>query len=90
MLFKRECVFQLTHLLNETKVASFYKHPKIWIIRIQKMRWKQRIVCGLDERTNSAGMKTLQIIVPIPVVSLTLIIFGANHASFLIVVISAR
>jgi hypothetical protein len=26
------------------------------------MRWKQRLVCGLDERTNSAGMKTLQVI----------------------------
>jgi len=49
--------------LAKNKVASFYKHPKIWIIRIQKMRWKQRIVCGLDERTNSAGMKTLQIII---------------------------
>ena len=27
------------------------------------MRWEQRIVCGLDKRTNSAGMKTLQMIV---------------------------
>ena len=49
--------------LTSNKTESFYKHPKIWIIRIQKMRWKQRIVCGLDERTNSAGMKTLQVIV---------------------------
>ena len=49
--------------LASTKVESFYKHPKIWIIRIQKMRWKQRIVCGLDERLNSAGMKTLQVVV---------------------------
>jgi hypothetical protein len=48
--------------LTSNKTESFYKHPKIWIIRIQKMRWKQRLVCGLDERTNSAGMKTLQVI----------------------------
>lgn len=27
------------------------------------MRWKQRLVCAFDERTNTAGMKTLQIIV---------------------------
>jgi hypothetical protein len=49
--------------LTINKVSNLYKHPKIWIIRIQKMRWKQRIVCALDERTNSAGMKTLQVIV---------------------------
>jgi len=49
--------------LTPNKVESLYKHPKIWIIRIQKMRWRQRIVCGLDERTNSAGMKTLQVVV---------------------------
>ena len=49
--------------LTSTKVESLYRHPKIWIIRIQKMRWKQRIVCGLDERLNSAGMKTLQVVV---------------------------
>ncbi len=49
--------------LTSTKVVSLYEHPKIWIIRIQKMRWKQRIVCGLDERLNSAGMKTLQVVV---------------------------
>jgi type I restriction-modification system DNA methylase subunit len=49
--------------LTPTKVRSLYGHPKIWIIRIQKMRWKQRIVSVFDERTNSAGMKTLQIIV---------------------------
>ncbi|HYE68118.1 MAG TPA: hypothetical protein VEA58_05860, partial [Anaerovoracaceae bacterium] len=35
-------------------------HPKIWIIRIQKMRWFQRIVSAVDARTNTAGMKTLQ------------------------------
>ena len=49
--------------LTSTKVSRLYKHPKIWIIRIQKMRWKQRLVCAFDERTNSAGMKTLQIVV---------------------------
>jgi len=49
--------------LTPNKIESLYKHPKIWIIRIQKMRWRQRIVCGLDERTNSAGMKTLQVVV---------------------------
>ena len=50
-------------MLSPNKVKSLYRHPKIWIIRIQKMRWKQRIVSGIDERTNSAGMKTLQTIV---------------------------
>lgn len=49
--------------LTQTKVQSFYKHSKIWIIRIQKMRWRQRIVSSFDERVNSAGMKTLQIVV---------------------------
>jgi hypothetical protein len=49
--------------LTPSKIESLYKHPKIWIIRIQKMRWQQRVVCGLDERTNSAGMKTLQVVV---------------------------
>ena len=49
--------------LTSTKVSRLYKHPKIWIIRIQKMRWKQRLVCAFDGRTNSAGMKTLQIVV---------------------------
>ena len=49
--------------LTPTKVKSFYKHSKIWIIRIQKMRWKQRIVAGIDERQNSAGMKTLQLVI---------------------------
>ena len=49
--------------LTSTKVSRLYKHPKIWITRIQKMRWKQRLVCAFDERTNSAGMKTLQIVV---------------------------
>ncbi|MCI5218354.1 MAG: restriction endonuclease subunit M, partial [Candidatus Electrothrix sp. LOE2] len=49
--------------LTPQKIEAIYKHPKIWIIRIQKMRWKQRIVCSLDQRNNSAGMKTLQAIV---------------------------
>jgi predicted RNA methylase len=49
--------------LTSNKLESFYGHAKIWIIRIQKMRWKQRLVCGLDMRGNSAGMKTLQVIV---------------------------
>lgn len=49
--------------LTQTKVSALYRHPKIWIIRIQKMRWKQRVVCGFDARINSAGMKTLQVIV---------------------------
>ena len=54
-----------TKSLTSTKNISFYTHPKIWIIRIQKMRWKQRIVCSYDERRNSAGMKTLQVIVSV-------------------------
>ena len=49
--------------LTPTKTVSLYTHPKVWIIRIQKMRWKQRIVCAFDECRNSAGMKTLQIVV---------------------------
>lgn len=49
--------------LTKSKVEGFYNHPKIWIIRIQKMRWKQRLVCTFDDRLNSAGMKTLQIII---------------------------
>lgn len=49
--------------LTKNKVLSLYRHPKIWIVRIQKMRWQRRLVCGVDERTNSAGMKTLQIII---------------------------
>ena len=52
-----------SNTLTPTKVESLYRHSKIWITRIQKMRWKQRIVCVFDERTNSAGMKTLQVIV---------------------------
>ena len=52
-----------TEILSTKKVEEFYSHPKIWIIRIQKMRWKQRLVCTIDERSNSAGMKTLQVIV---------------------------
>ena len=46
--------------LTSGKITSIYEHPKIWIIRIQKMRWPQRIVAGVDLRKNSAGMKTLQ------------------------------
>jgi len=48
--------------LTQTKVEKIYKHPKIWIIRIQKMRWKQRIVSAFDSRNNSSAMKTLQVI----------------------------
>ncbi len=46
--------------LTRNKVTSIYQHPKIWIIRIQKMRWIQRIVSAVDSRNNTAGMKTLQ------------------------------
>ena len=53
----------LSSMITSNKITSFYTHPKIWITRIQKMRWKQRIVSGLDQRKNSAGMKTLQIII---------------------------
>jgi hypothetical protein len=49
--------------LTPNKIELLYQRPKIWIIRIQKMRWKQRIVCALDERTNSSGMKTSQVVV---------------------------
>jgi len=49
--------------LTPTKVVRIYTHPKLWVIRIQKLRWKQRLVCGLDQRIDSAGMKTLQAIV---------------------------
>jgi len=49
--------------LTPGKLSQLYSNPKLWIIRIQKMRWKQRIVCTLDERQNSAGMKTLQTVV---------------------------
>jgi type I restriction-modification system DNA methylase subunit len=42
------------------KIQAVYSRPKIWVIRIQKMRWSQRIVSALDERGNSAAMKTLQ------------------------------
>lgn len=41
--------------LTPTTVNSLYSHPKIWIIRIQKMRWKQRIVSVFAERKDSAG-----------------------------------
>ncbi|WP_456473778.1 Eco57I restriction-modification methylase domain-containing protein [Candidatus Pyrohabitans sp.] len=49
--------------LTQTKLKKYYTHPKIWIIRIQKLRWKQRIVASFDERPYSAGMKTLQLII---------------------------
>ncbi len=49
--------------LSKNKLKEFYSNPKIWIIRIQKLRWKQRIVSSYDPRTNSASLKTLQIIV---------------------------
>jgi len=49
--------------LTPSKVDDLYSHPKVWVVRIQKMRWVRRIICGLDERRNSAGMKTLQVIV---------------------------
>ena len=53
----------LSDTLGRKKLVEFYAHPKIWIIRIQKLRWKQRLVTSLDIRNNSAGMKTLQVIV---------------------------
>jgi hypothetical protein len=53
----------MSSTVTSNKLKALYNHPKIWIIRIQKMRWKQRIVCGLDQRENSAGMKTLQTVV---------------------------
>ncbi|MDZ4758988.1 MAG: N-6 DNA methylase, partial [Bacteroidota bacterium] len=48
--------------LTPNKLKAIYSHPKIWITRIQKMRWKNRIVSAIDMRNNSAGMKTLQTI----------------------------
>ncbi len=61
--FVKEGVKVSQNSLTINKVRSFYSHPKIWVIRIQKMRWKQRIVCSFDLRANSAGMKTLQVII---------------------------
>jgi hypothetical protein len=52
--------------LTRTKVDTLYSHPKIWVIRIQKLRWKQRLVAGYDERTNSSAMKTLQGVFSVP------------------------
>ncbi|MFM8295650.1 MAG: Eco57I restriction-modification methylase domain-containing protein, partial [Microcystaceae cyanobacterium] len=49
--------------LTTNKVTRFYTHPKIWVIRIQKMRWKQRLITVFDGRHSSAGMKTLQVII---------------------------
>jgi type I restriction-modification system DNA methylase subunit len=49
--------------LTPSKIEGFYSRPKIWIIRIQKLRWRQRIVCAFDSRRDSAGMKTLQLII---------------------------
>jgi hypothetical protein len=51
--------------LTDGKITRFYSHPKIWLIRIQKLRWFQRLVAGFDERKTSGAMKTLQIIVSI-------------------------
>ncbi len=48
--------------LTPNKLSSIYTHPKIWITRIQKMRWERRIVSAMDKRINTAGMKTLQTI----------------------------
>jgi len=50
-------------ILTGGKLSGYYSHPKIWVIRIQKLRWPQRLVASLDTRTNSSAMKTLQIIV---------------------------
>jgi hypothetical protein len=49
--------------LTPGKLQAYYTRPKIWIIRIQKLRWPQRVVASFEGRTNSAGMKTLQVIV---------------------------
>ena len=49
--------------LTTGKVEGFYKHPKLWVVRIQKMRWPQRVVSVFDARRNSGAMKTLQVIV---------------------------
>ena len=49
--------------LTPNKVNNYYRNPKIWIIRIQKLRWMRRIISAFDERCNSAGMKTLQVVV---------------------------
>ncbi len=49
--------------LTSNKVKNYYCNPKIWIIRIQKLRWMQRIICAFDQRCNSAGMKTLQVVI---------------------------
>ena len=51
--------------LTSNKLVDFYAHPKIWIIRIQKLRWEQRLVTSFDIRNNSASMKTLQVIVSV-------------------------
>ncbi|MDO8586336.1 MAG: N-6 DNA methylase [Armatimonadota bacterium] len=47
--------------LTKTKLSACYRHPKLWMIRIQKLRWPRRLVCTLDTRSHSAGMKTLQL-----------------------------
>ena len=49
--------------LTPSKRQALYTRPKIWLIRIQKLRWEKRLVCGFDARQNSAGMKTLQVII---------------------------
>lgn len=49
--------------VTRSKLSGYYSHPKIWVVRIQKLRWRQRLVAGLDGRQDSAAMKTLQVIV---------------------------
>ena len=51
------------NLLAVGKLEGLYIKPKIFVIRIQKMRWVQRIVASLDKRICSASLKTLQVIV---------------------------
>lgn len=51
------------NILTSNKLRDFYTHPKVWIIRIQKLRWQQRIVAAFDVRANSASMKTLQVVI---------------------------
>jgi hypothetical protein len=46
--------------LTPNKVKNIYVKPKIWIIRIQKMRWLRRLIAGFDSSLSTAAMKTLQ------------------------------
>lgn len=61
--FTKEGIKIDSDALTISKKETLYSNPKIWCIRIQKLRWKQRIVSGFDDRTNSAALKTLQIII---------------------------